>query len=65
MDDADEKSEQERIAKETYDAQVKFYGMSFVEYLSGSELLVSMFAKDPDGSLLLKVGGELISLYQV
>ncbi|XP_026746550.1 LOW QUALITY PROTEIN: dynein regulatory complex subunit 3-like [Trichoplusia ni] len=59
MDEADEKTEQERIAKEEYDAKVTFYAMSFVEYLSGPELLDTMFDKDPDGALLLSFGGEL------
>ncbi|OWR55525.1 dynein regulatory complex subunit 3-like [Danaus plexippus] len=63
LDEADEKAEKERIAKEEYDARVKFYALSFVEYLSGPELLESMFEKDPDGSLLLKVGGELIGFF--
>lgn len=65
MEEADEKSEKERIAKEEYDEKVKFYGMSFVEYLSGSELIESMFEKDADGLLLLKVGGELLSFYEM
>lgn len=65
LDEADEKSEKERIAKEEYDARVKFYGMSFVEYLSGPELIESMFEKDVDGSLLLKVGGEVLTFYEV
>lgn len=65
LDEADEKSEKERVAKEEYDARVKFYALSFVEYLSGPELLESMFEKDPDGSLLLKVGGELITSYEL
>ncbi|XP_047534682.1 dynein regulatory complex subunit 3-like [Vanessa atalanta] len=64
LDDADEKAEKERLAKEDYEAKVKFYALSFVEYLSGPELLDSMFEKDPDGSLLLKVGGELLGLYE-
>ncbi|XP_052755007.1 dynein regulatory complex subunit 3 [Galleria mellonella] len=64
LDEADEKSEKERIAKEEYDAKVEFYALSFVEYLSGPELLESMFEKDPDGSLLLKVGGELLGFYE-
>lgn len=65
LDEADEKSEKERIANEEYDAKVKFYGMSFVEYLSGPELIESMFEKDADGSLLLKVGGEVLTFYEV
>ncbi|CAG4962699.1 unnamed protein product [Colias eurytheme] len=64
LDDADEKSEKARIAKEEYDAKVKFYALSFVEYLSGPELIESMFEKDPDGALLLKIGGELIGFYE-
>ncbi|XP_045766707.1 dynein regulatory complex subunit 3-like isoform X1 [Maniola jurtina] len=64
LDEADEKSEKERVAREEYEAKVKFYALSFVEYLSGPELLESMFEKDPDGSLLLKVGGELHGLYE-
>ncbi|XP_026499077.1 dynein regulatory complex subunit 3-like [Vanessa tameamea] len=64
LDDADEKAEKERLAKEDYEAKVKFYALSFVEYLSGPELLDSMFEKDPDGSLLLKVGGELLGFYE-
>ncbi|KOB64008.1 Uncharacterized protein OBRU01_24641 [Operophtera brumata] len=60
LDDADEKSEKERIAKEVYEAKVKFYALSFVEYLNGPELLDSMFVADLDGSLLLQVGGELL-----
>ncbi|XP_045495729.1 dynein regulatory complex subunit 3-like [Colias croceus] len=64
LDDADEKSEKARIAKEEYDAKVKFYALSFVEYLSGPELIESMFEKDPDGSLLLKIGGELLGFYE-
>ncbi|CAG9561376.1 unnamed protein product [Danaus chrysippus] len=63
LDESDEKAEKERIAKEEYDARVKFYALSFVEYLSGPELLESMFEKDPDGTLLLKVGGELIGFF--
>ncbi|CAH2090948.1 unnamed protein product [Euphydryas editha] len=64
LDEADEKAEKERLAKEDYEAKVKFYALSFVEYLSGPELLDSMFEKDPDGSLLLKVGGELLGFYE-
>ncbi|CAH0584433.1 unnamed protein product [Chrysodeixis includens] len=64
MDEADEKSEQERLAKEEYDARVTFYAMSFVEYLSGPELLDTMFEKDPDGALLLSFGGELQSYFE-
>ncbi|XP_050351560.1 dynein regulatory complex subunit 3-like [Nymphalis io] len=64
LDDADEKAEKERLVKEDYEAKVKFYALSFVEYLSGPELLDSMFEKDPDGSLLLKVGGELLGFYE-
>lgn len=64
LDDADEKSEKERIAREEYNARVEFYALSFVEYLSGPELLDSMFEKDEEGSLLLKVGGELIGFYE-
>ncbi|KAF9806727.1 hypothetical protein SFRURICE_011431 [Spodoptera frugiperda] len=63
MDEADEKTEQERIAKEEYDAKVAFYAMSFVEYLSGPELLETMFEKDPDGQLLLSFGGELTAYH--
>ncbi|XP_013190894.1 dynein regulatory complex subunit 3 [Amyelois transitella] len=64
LDEADEKTEKEWIAKQEYDARVEFYALSFVEYLSGPELIESMFEKDPDGSLLLKVGGELIGFYE-
>lgn len=64
LDETDEKSESARIAKEEYDARVKFYALSFVEYLSGPELIESMFEKDPDGTLLLQVGGELNSFYE-
>lgn len=64
LDEADEKAEKERLAKEDYEAKVRFYAMSFVEYLNGPELLDSMFEKDPDGSLLLKVGGELLGFYE-
>ncbi|KAL0871762.1 hypothetical protein ABMA27_004260 [Loxostege sticticalis] len=64
LDEQDEKSEKERLAKEDYEAKVKFYALSFVEYLSGPELLESMFEKDPDGSLLLQVGGELLGFYE-
>ncbi|XP_045450916.1 dynein regulatory complex subunit 3-like [Melitaea cinxia] len=64
LDEADESAEKERLAKEDYEAKVRFYAMSFVEYLSGPELLDSMFEKDPDGSLLLKVGGELLGFYE-
>ncbi|CAK1544955.1 unnamed protein product [Leptosia nina] len=64
LDDADEKSEKARIAKEEYDARVEFYAMSFVEYLSGPELIESMFEKDPDGALLLQVGGELLGFFE-
>ncbi|KAJ0178160.1 hypothetical protein K1T71_005983 [Dendrolimus kikuchii] len=64
LDEADEKTENARIAKEEYDARVEFYALSFVEYLSGPELLESMFEKDPDGTLLLQVGGELIGFYE-
>ncbi|XP_022830342.1 dynein regulatory complex subunit 3-like isoform X1 [Spodoptera litura] len=63
MDEADEKTEQERIAKEEYDAKVTFYAMSFVEYLSGPELIETMFEKDPDGQILLSFGGELQAYY--
>ncbi|CAH0694009.1 unnamed protein product [Spodoptera exigua] len=63
MDEADEKTEQERIAKEEYDAKVTFYAMSFVEYLSGPELLETMFEKDSDGQTLLSFGGELQSYF--
>lgn len=63
MDEADEITEKERIAKEQYDAQVVFYAMSFVEYLSGPELIETMFDKDPDGSILLSFGGELLPFY--
>ncbi|CAB3247675.1 unnamed protein product [Arctia plantaginis] len=64
MDEADEISEKQRLAKEEYESQVKFYAMSFVEYLSGSELLERMFDKDPDGTILLSFGGELIPFYE-
>ncbi|KPI97248.1 PREDICTED: leucine-rich repeat-containing protein 48-like [Papilio xuthus] len=64
LDEADEKAEKERIAKEEYEAKVEFYALSFVEYLSGPELLDSMFQKDPDGSLLLMLGGELLNFYE-
>ncbi|XP_028029107.1 dynein regulatory complex subunit 3-like [Bombyx mandarina] len=64
LDEADEKSENERLAKEDYEARVKFYALSFVEYLSGPELLEAMFEKDPDGSLLLKMGGELNGFFE-
>ncbi|CAG9793993.1 unnamed protein product [Diatraea saccharalis] len=64
LDEMDEKTEKERLAKEEYEARVEFYALSFVEYLSGPELLESMFEKDPDGSLLLQVGGELIGFYE-
>ncbi|CAH2231185.1 jg27235, partial [Pararge aegeria aegeria] len=64
LDEADEKTEKERVAREEYEARVKFYALSFVEYLSGPELLESMFEKDPDGSILLKVGGELLGFYE-
>ncbi|XP_045526239.1 dynein regulatory complex subunit 3-like [Pieris brassicae] len=64
LDDADEKTEKARIAKEEYDSRVEFYAMSFVEYLSGPELIETMFEKDPDGALLLQVGGELIGFYE-
>ncbi|CAG4946971.1 unnamed protein product [Parnassius apollo] len=63
LDEADEKAENERISKEDYEAKVEFYALSFVEYLSGPELLESMFEKDPDGSLLLQLGGELLNFY--
>ncbi|CAH2981430.1 unnamed protein product [Chilo suppressalis] len=64
LDESDEKSEKERLAKEEYEARVEFYALSFVEYLSGPELLESMFEKDPDGTLLLQIGGELIGFYE-
>lgn len=64
MDEADEKTEQERLAKEEYDAKVTFYAMSFVEYLSGPEMLDTMFDKDPDGMLLLSFGGELQAYFE-
>ncbi|KAG6444686.1 hypothetical protein O3G_MSEX003532 [Manduca sexta] len=64
LDEADEKTEKERIAKEEYEARVEFYALSFVEYLSGPELIESMFDKDPDGTLLLKIGGELNGFYE-
>lgn len=64
LDEDDEKAEKARLAKEDYEAKVKFYALSFVEYLSGPELLEAMFEKDPDGSLLLQVGGELVSFYE-
>ncbi|XP_039755667.1 dynein regulatory complex subunit 3-like [Pararge aegeria] len=64
LGEADEKTEKERVAREEYEARVKFYALSFVEYLSGPELLESMFEKDPDGSILLKVGGELLGFYE-
>ncbi|VVD03260.1 unnamed protein product [Leptidea sinapis] len=64
LDEADEKSEIARLAKEEYDAKVEFYALSFVEYLSGPELLESMFEKDPDGALLLQLGGELLGFYE-
>ncbi|CAH0729933.1 unnamed protein product, partial [Brenthis ino] len=64
LDEDDEKAEKERLAKEDYNAKVEFYALSFVEYLSGPELLEAMFEKDPDGTLLLKVGGELIGFYE-
>ncbi|KAJ8713615.1 hypothetical protein PYW07_013985 [Mythimna separata] len=63
LDEADEKTEKERLAKEDYEAKVKFYAMSFVEYLSGPELLDSMFEKDPDGLVMLSFGGELIGFF--
>lgn len=65
LDESDEQFEKERVAQEEYDAKVKFFALSFVEYLSGPEMLLSMFEKDPDGSLLLKVGGELNTFYEV
>ncbi|XP_050675184.1 dynein regulatory complex subunit 3-like [Leptidea sinapis] len=64
LDEADDKSEIARLAKEEYDAKVEFYALSFVEYLSGPELLESMFEKDPDGALLLQLGGELLGFYE-
>ncbi|PZC75733.1 dynein regulatory complex subunit 3 [Helicoverpa armigera] len=64
MDEADEKTEQERIAKEEYEAKVTFYALSFVEYLSGPEMLETMFQKDPDGMILLSFGGELLAYYE-
>ncbi|CAH2039450.1 unnamed protein product, partial [Iphiclides podalirius] len=64
LDESDEKAEKERLAKEEYEAKVEFYALSFVEYLSGPELFESMFEKDPDGSLLLKIGGELTNFYE-
>ncbi|XP_049874456.1 dynein regulatory complex subunit 3-like [Pectinophora gossypiella] len=65
LDEVDEIAENERIAKEEYDAKVEFYALSFVEYLSGPEMFESMFEKDVDGSLLLKVGGELITFFDI
>ncbi|KAJ2943667.1 hypothetical protein O0L34_g16779 [Tuta absoluta] len=64
LDEADVEAEKQRIAKENYDAKVEFYGVSFVEYLSGPELIYSMFEQDEDGSLLLKVGGELNTFFE-
>ncbi|KAJ8715983.1 hypothetical protein PYW08_013268 [Mythimna loreyi] len=64
MDEADEKTEKERLAREDYNARVKFYAMSFVEYLSGPELLDSMFEKDSDGLILLSFGGELVGFFE-
>ncbi|XP_075978515.1 dynein regulatory complex subunit 3-like [Anticarsia gemmatalis] len=64
LDDEDEIAEKRRIAKEEYDAKVAFYASSFVEYLSGPELIETMFEKDPDGSVLLSFGGELLPLYE-
>lgn len=63
LDEADEKTERERLAKEDYDAKLKFYAMSFVEYLNGPELLDSMFEKDADGLILLSFGGELVGFF--
>lgn len=65
LDEMDEKTEKDRIAREEYDAKVEFYALSFVEYLSGPELLESMFQKDPDGQLLLHIGGELLGYYEL
>lgn len=59
----DEKREAARVAKAAYDAKVEFYALSFVEYLSGPELVETMFEKDADGALLLTLGGELDTYY--
>ncbi|KAI5637144.1 leucine rich repeats (2 copies) domain-containing protein [Phthorimaea operculella] len=64
LDEIDAETEKERVAKEIYDAKVEFYAMSFVEYLSGPELIHSMIEQDEDGSLLLKVGGELNTFFE-
>ncbi|KAG7295915.1 hypothetical protein JYU34_021005 [Plutella xylostella] len=64
LDEEDEKSEKERLDREDYNEKVEFYKLSFVEYLSGPELLEAMFEKDPDGTLLLEVGGELAGFYE-
>lgn len=64
LDEADEISENARLAREDYEAKVEFYALSFVEYLSGPEMVETMFEKDPDGSLLLMFGGELRNHYE-
>lgn len=64
MDEADEQTEVERIAKEEYDEKVTFYAMSFVEYLSGPEMMETMFQKDSDGAILLSFGGELQAYFE-
>ncbi|XP_041987235.1 dynein regulatory complex subunit 3-like [Aricia agestis] len=64
LDEADEEADAKRLAQEEYEARVEFYALSFVEYLSGPELFEKMFEKDPDGSLLLQVGGDLVGYYE-
>lgn len=64
MDAIDAAREKARVAKAAYDARVEFYALSFVEYLSGPEMVETMFEKDPDGALMLTLGGELDTNYR-
>lgn len=65
LDEFDKKAEKARINIEKYDARVEFYGLSFVEYLSGPELVETMFDKDKEGQMLLQIGGELHGYLQL
>ncbi|GBP79770.1 hypothetical protein EVAR_56678_1 [Eumeta japonica] len=44
-------------------AKNELYALAFMEYLEGPDLFDTMFEKDPDGTLLLKIGGELLHHY--
>ncbi|GBP79774.1 Dynein regulatory complex subunit 3 [Eumeta japonica] len=58
-----EEFEKKRTAREMYVAKNELYALAFVEYLEGPDLFDTMFEKDPDGTLLLKIGGELLHHY--